>query len=319
MTPSSAPSYAFFGTGGFAAGCLALLAAWRLPSWIVTAPARPSGRGQKATPTPVRALAEQLETLRGIPIIESAHASSDLDVLGCRKQHPVDFSFVIDFGQLIREPLLAWEETIGCLNIHPSLLPLYRGAAPVQRALMNLEQQTGVTVFKLASGMDAGPVLLRRELRIAPDDNTGTLLEKAAALGVGALVEYAAQTPTCRWQFTPQDDALVTVAPKISKDEERLDWHRPAAVLAGQIRALAPKPGAWTTMRGKRLRLLAVHTDDQTPALPPGSLTTCGNAPVVATGEGSLVLEEVQAEGKKLQRASEWWNGLRATSRECLL
>jgi methionyl-tRNA formyltransferase len=232
-----------------------------------------------------------------------------------------DFCFVIDFGQMIREPLLKQGERVGCLNIHPSRLPEYRGAAPVQRALMDCRAKTGVTVFKLAQGMDSGPVLLRREVAIARDDNAETLLKRAAAVGASAFIEYASRQPMDGWAFEAQDGSLATNAPKIRLEEERIDWERSSREISGLIRALAPRPGAWTTVRGRRLRVLAaapVETDAADCA-EPGSL--CGvmeGGVAVQTGEGLVSLREVQPEGKKVQRAPDWWNGLRATRGERL-
>lgn len=314
--------YAFFGSGVFAARCLSLLSLWRAPLWVVTAPPKPAGRGCALRKTPVMELAESFDALRGVPLLTSADASRDDAVLAMKDDCPPDFTFVIDFGQIIREPILAWEEAVGCLNIHPSLLPLYRGAAPVQRALMDGAAETGVTVFKLAAGMDCGPVLLREKIEIRPDDDTGTLLERASEAGTRAFIEYASAAPLAGWRFTPQDDALATRAPKISKEEERVDWSNPAVKIANQIRALRPAPGAWTTIRGKRLRLIEAFPLDppQDNESPPGTLlgATDGH-PVASTGQGLLALARVQMEGKKTTDAAEWWNGLRPVEGEKLL
>ncbi|MDR3355434.1 MAG: methionyl-tRNA formyltransferase, partial [Synergistaceae bacterium] len=178
--------YAFFGSGSFAARCLELLSEWRLPSWIVTSPPAAAGRGGRLSMSPLGRFAAGSGILADVPLFETARASSDAMVLDARESVPVDVVIVTDFGQMIREPLLSYGERVGCVNIHPSLLPEYRGAAPVQRALMDCRRETGVTLFKLASSMDSGPVLLRREIGIGDDDDAGTILERAAVLGVGA-------------------------------------------------------------------------------------------------------------------------------------
>jgi methionyl-tRNA formyltransferase len=226
---------------------------------------------------------------------------------------PVDFVFVIDFGQLIREPLLGAGEPVGCLNIHPSLLPRYRGAAPAQRALMDGVRETGVTIFKLAMGMDSGPVLLRETLAVG-DDDAGSLLERAAVAGVGAFIRYAESTPIAEWRFMPQDDALATAAPKISKEEERIDWSRSAVEILGKIRALSPKPGAWTTLGGKRLRVTRASLSPSRAGASPGRVVLDGSSPSVSTGDGAISLSLVQREGTKVQSAAEWKNGLRGAT-----
>lgn len=322
MRTEGEAAYAFFGSGSFAARCLALLSLWRAPRWIVTAPPKPAGRGGALRKTPVADLANSAESLRGVPVLASADASRDGAVLAMRNNCPPDFTFVVDFGQIIREPILAWDEPIGCLNIHPSLLPLYRGAAPVQRALMDGAGETGVTIFKLSAAMDSGPVLLREKIEIKPDDDAGTLFGRASEAAVRAFIDYASVTPLCAWRFTPQDDALATCAPKISREEERVDWGKPAAEIASLIRALRPAPGAWTTIRGKRLRLIEAFPleSPQENEAPPGTLigVTDGH-PAAATGRGLLALARVQMEGKKTTGAAEWWNGLRPIEGEKLL
>lgn len=321
MTPK-ALKYGYLGSGRFAARCLEILSGlsgWSPPSFIVTAPAKASGRGNKLTPTPVRAFADDSPLLEGVPVVESANASGDDAVLKMLAESKVDFCFVVDFGQIIREPLLQWEAHVGCLNIHPSLLPHYRGAAPVQRALMACEGETGVTIFKLASGMDSGPVLLQRKVAIEESDDSASILERAAIVGVDAFVNHASRVPIDEWIFTPQDDSLATCAPKISRDEERIDWGRSARDVIGTIKGLSPKPGAWTTFRDKRLRILAASLSTADCNGEPGKLTFTGNEIIVSCGNGCVSLSSVQAEGKKIQSAAEWKNGLRAAGEECLI
>jgi methionyl-tRNA formyltransferase len=242
-------------------------------------------------------------------------------VLRLVENFPVDFSFVIDFGQLIREPVLAWDEPVGCLNIHPSALPLYRGAAPVQRALIDGRSETGVTVFKLAAGMDSGPILLREKIGIK-DDDAGRLLDRAAVVGTSAFIKYASEHPIEEWIFEPQDDSLATIAPKIRQDEERIDWGSAAMRICGLVRALSPKPGAWTTVRGRRLKVLDASVLDSSndSGVANGALLgVCEDGVLVSARDNSVLLRTVQMEGKKIQSALEWWNGLRATREEQLL
>jgi methionyl-tRNA formyltransferase len=272
--------------------------------------------------TPVGELVSKWGAGRETPLVETVDASSDGKVLGLKEEFPVDFAFVVDFGQFVREPILSMDTRIGCLNIHPSLLPLYRGAAPIQRVLMDGADVTGVTVFKLDEGMDSGPVLLRERIRIGPDDDFGSLLERAAAAGVGEFIEFARRNPVNGWKFEPQDELLATHAPKISSGEERINWNRPAHEIVSLVRSLSPKPGAWTTLRGKRLlilsaRVLAGHATNAIMA--PGELNLSGKEPCVCAGDGAVALVAVQAEGKKPQSAPSWKNGLRVGAEECLV
>ena len=316
------PRYAFFGSGIFAAECLELLSEWHVPSWIVTSPRKASGRGNKVSPTPVGGMVSRFCSLRGIPLLETASASSDEAVLDMKSKCPVDFSFVIDFGQLIREPLLALEERIGCLNIHPSELPLYRGAAPIQRALMDGASSIGVSIFKLAAQMDAGPVLLGETIQVGPRDDSGSLMSKAAEAGVSAFIRFASANPLDSWIFEDQDESRAAYAPKISAAEERIDWRRSARDIVRLTRALSPKPGAWTTLRGRRLLILSAReascTEGPETCLP-GELRFDKTNSLAGTGDGFVEIVTVQPEGGKPQPASAWKNGLRAGAGECMI
>jgi methionyl-tRNA formyltransferase len=253
-------------------------------------------------------------------MLKSQSVSSDAAVLGLMERFPVCFSFVIDFGQIIKAPLLT-SGRIGCLNIHPSLLPCYRGAAPIQRALMDGVREIGVSAFRLTERMDSGPVLLREKIQVRRGDDAWTLSERAASVGTSAFIACAG-LPVDEWVFEPQDDSLATYAPKIRTGEERIEWGRSADEICGAVRALCPKPGAWTTSRGRRLKVFRAFsvTNAADVSETPGELLGRMGAGVgVASGKGVIVLMEVQAEGKKIQEAAEWLNGLRAESGERLL
>jgi len=313
VTGTNTPRYAYFGTGLFAARCLEILSSWNAPSWAVTSlPAR-SGRGRGLLRTPV---AELASVTLGVPLIETSGASSDAAVLDCLKNSPIDFAFVVDFGQFIKEPILS-AGRIGCLNIHPSLLPRYRGAAPLQRALMDGAAETGVTLFKLEHGIDSGPVLISERVPITPDDDYGSLREKTAVIGAESFIKLASREAPENWKFTPQDSSLATPAPKISRDEERIDWRRPASDIVNLVRALSPKPGAWTTIRGKRLIILSAAISGRRGGAVPGELIP-GAEFSVASGDGLVTLVAVQPDGKKPQSAAAWRNGLRVGAEERL-
>lgn len=313
--------YAFAGTGYFAVKCLETLIRWKTPSFVVTSPPKAAGRGKKISRSPLWEFVSG--AMAEIPLIESPDASEDSRVLGMKRDCRVDFTFVTDFGQFIREPLLSEAERVGCLNIHPSALPLYRGAAPIQRALMDGAVETGVSVFKLSSGMDSGPVLLRERLEIGQEENFTSVRDRAAEAGGRMFAEFAARNPIERWSFVPQSDGDATYARKITADEERIDWNRPAAEIANLVRALSPKPGAWTTLAGRRLTVLAARPgrreNGEKPRAAGGTLCLEKGAPIVACGGGFLELVEVLPEGRKPQPGKSWKNGLRMTSEARLI
>ncbi|MDR0764513.1 MAG: methionyl-tRNA formyltransferase [Synergistaceae bacterium] len=308
--------YAFVGTGYFAVKCLETLARWKAPDFVVTSPPTAAGRGKKISRSPVGEFVSG--AMAAVPLIESPDASGDPRVLGMKRDFGVDFTFVTDFGQFVREPLLSEAERVGCLNIHPSALPLYRGAAPIQRALMDGAERVGVSVFKLSRGMDAGPVLLTEHVEIGPDGNFTSARDRAAETGGRMFAEFAARNPIDSWNFVPQDDAAATYARKITADEERIDWNRTAGEIANLVRALSPRPGAWTTLAGKRLTVLAARpVCGETPRAAAGSLCPGKGAPVVACGGGFLKLITVLPEGRKPQPGESWKNGLRTGAEEC--
>jgi methionyl-tRNA formyltransferase len=304
--------YAFVGTGYFAVKCLETLARWKTPSFAVTSPSGAAGRGKKISRSPVGEFVSG--AMSGVPLIESPDASEDPRVLEMKRGFRVDFMFVTDFGQFIKEPLLSETERVGCLNIHPSALPLYRGAAPIQRALMDGAREIGVSVFKLSRGMDSGPVLLRERIEVGAEENFMSVRDRAAETGGGMFAEFAARNPIDSWNFLPQDDAKATYAHKITADEERIDWKGAAAEIANLVRALSPKPGAWTTLAGRRLTILAARSGrgGGKPGAAAGSLCLGKGAPVAACGDGFVELITVLPEGRKPQPGESWKNGLRA-------
>jgi methionyl-tRNA formyltransferase len=313
--------YAYFGTGAFAARCLELLSEWRMPSWVVTPPFGASrGRNAKVRSPVGELVSGGKGAWRGVPLVESANASSDGAVLELKKNVRVDFTFVVDFGQFIREPLLDESGRIGCLNIHPSGLPCYRGAAPIRRALMDGVSEVGVSIFRLGRGMDSGPVLIQDKLEVGPYEDFGSVSERAAVLGAEAFIGLVSKTPVREWSFLPQDEALATYAPKISPGEERIDWGMTARAISNRVRAFSPRPGAWTTLRGKRLLILSARPIEVKPenGASPGELCLGGGNPLVASYDGLVELITVQPDGKKPLPASAWKNGLRLCSKECL-
>lgn len=302
---NSRPTIGFLGSGSFAARCLSLISARIKPEWVITSAAKPAGRGMQERATPVEAEARKLE----IPFCTTGRISRDEERLAWIKENLPDLLLVIDFGHMIKEPLLSLPP-LGCLNIHPSLLPAYRGSAPVQRAILDGLDATGVTIFRLDAGMDSGPVLARREVSIEPEDDSGTLLEKCAEAGTELLLQYICDISPDSWSLTPQPESGVSYAPKIEKAEAEIDWSKPAAYILNQIRAMYPSPVAYTTIKGKRLKILRARLAPGSGAA--GALAGVeGEMPLIACGDGLLKLETVQPEGKKEQSASDWLRGAR--------
>ena len=223
---------------------------------------------------------------------------------------------MIDFGQKIGEPWLSGPRC-GCINIHPSLLPRYRGAAPVQRALMNGETEAGVSLFRLVEKMDAGPVWLQGRCAVDPEENAGGLLERMAVAGARLFTENVASLLDGTAALTPQDEALATVAAKIGKSEARRDLALGARKLHDLVRALCPVPGAYVTFRGRRVKILETRVARRSDA-ESGELFAEDGRLFLGTPQGALELLPVQPEGKKPMAAGDWGKGLRLEKGETL-
>jgi len=293
----------FCGTGYFAATCLSALDG-KVPIELVitTAPSR-SGRGLKIRPTPVEKKARSL----GVPVIRTADLNRDEVLLRRFHKAPPQVMLVVDFGQMVSEPYLSLDPP-GCLNIHPSLLPAYRGAAPVQRAILNGDSTTGVTLFRLVDKMDAGPIALQEEIPIPRDATAGEMLELLAHRGsqnfLNALELYKKGSLAFRQQ--PHDKA--TFASKIDKRETELSWERDARDVHNVVRAMNPAPGAYIIHRGKRLKIW--RTERVRGEGEPGTIIRLEKGfPVVACREEAVLLREVQREGKSRQLGDAWFRG----------
>ncbi|NNF72751.1 MAG: methionyl-tRNA formyltransferase, partial [Rhodobacteraceae bacterium] len=239
----------FMGTPAFSVPVLdALHAAGHDIVCVYTQPPRPAGRGKKDRPSPVQARAEEL----GLPVrhprsLRNDEAQAEFAALNA------DIGVVVAYGLILPQAILD-APARGCLNIHASLLPRWRGAAPIHRAVLAGDSETGICIMQMDAGLDTGPVLLREATPITPDDTTADVHDRLAAMGAGLTVDALATLDT----LTPeaQPDTGVTYADKIDKAEARIDWSCPATEVDRQIRGLSPFPGAWTTLGGKRLKLL---------------------------------------------------------------
>jgi methionyl-tRNA formyltransferase len=266
---------------------------------VVTQPDRKRGRGGDLVPSPVKRTATEL----GLPVVTPERCKEALDDIAATG---AELGVVVAFGQLIPPSVLAALPS-GYVNVHFSLLPRWRGAAPVERAILAGDAETGVCLMQLEAGLDTGPVYACRTIPITPDDTAGELRRRLADLGTEMLLAEIVAVPDAT--PTPQKGEE-TYAEKLSVEEFAVDWSRPAVELARLVMAGNPKPGAWTTAKGARLKLLRAKAEPASAAdgVEPGTLVGAGR---VATGDGVLVLAEVQPEGKAAMQATAWAAGFR--------
>ena len=292
----------YLGTSDFAATVLRRLAASpHAPALVVTPPDSRQGRGRKVSPPPVAELAKEL----GTDLLQAASVNDEDALARVRAAEP-EALLVCAFGQLIREPLLSLTEI---LNVHPSLLPRWRGAAPIERAIMARDPKTGVCVMRLTAGLDSGPVALRAEVELGGDEDYGALAPRLAALGGDLLVEALDLLADGTLAFTEQDDAAATYAEKIDGAERRLDPAQPAVELAAKVRALTPHIGAYLELEsGERLGVRRASSSAATP-LRAAEVAADEDALLVGTGDGVLRLETVQPAGGKPMSAADYLRG----------
>lgn len=297
----------FMGTPQFAVPSLqAVVEAGHDVVLVVTQPDRPAGRGKKMQAPPVKEEA----LARGLEVAQPA-SMSDPDFQAKLESLQPDAACVVAFGAMLPSPILNLGR-FGCINVHPSLLPEYRGAAPIQRAIMDGRTVTGVTTMFLTEEMDAGDMILQRQAAIEPDDDSGSLHDRLAKVGAQLLVETLAALEQGTAPRIPQDHTLATYAPKIGPDDERLNWQLPASQLHNVIRGLRPRPGAYTYFRGKRLKIWRSHVGEGMYEADPGEIVAVEKTAIhVQTGEGILLLSELQPENSKRQTAEAFCNGHR--------
>jgi methionyl-tRNA formyltransferase len=271
---------------------------------VVTNPPRPAGRGSALTPTPVADAARRLS----LPLDETGTTRGDRFVGQLRTLDP-DVSVVVAYGELLAGAVLDTPR-LGSVNLHFSLLPRWRGASPVQHAILEGDAVTGITVMRMDEGMDTGPVLARREERIRSDDDTGSLGARLARIGAEAVADVLPGLADGSVTSTPQA-GTVTRAPKLGPADRIVDWTRPADAVVRRVRAFAPDPGANTTFRGNDLKLLrakATELDDDAAGKIVG---VDREGVVVATGDGGVRLLEVAAPGRRRMAAADWARGVR--------
>ena len=272
---------------------------------VVTRPDAPQGRSKRPVPCPVADLARA----RGIEVLKPVRPSEPEFVARLADLAP-DACPVIAYGALIPQRVLE-VPPLGWLNVHYSLLPRWRGAAPVQRAIMAGDEVTGVSVFSLVPAMDAGPVFATEQVRVSADETAGELLERLTPVGARMLVQVLDELALGNARAVEQPPEPITVAPKLTVEEARIDWSRDATELARLVRACNPSPMAWSTWADERFRILKARPVADDSGLRPGELLPDKRAPRVGTGAGSLELVEVQPQGRRMMPAHAWVNGLR--------
>jgi methionyl-tRNA formyltransferase len=305
----------FFGTAEFAVPSLeALLAAGHTVLAVVTQPDKPQGRGRQLAASPVKMAAER----HGLPVLQPRRVRAESFIAKIRDMAP-DVLAVAAFGQIVPQALLDVPR-IAPINVHGSLLPAYRGAAPIQRAIMAGETETGVTTMWMDATLDTGDMLLAGVEPIAPEDTAGSLTPRLAELGADLLLRTLDGLAGGTLPRRKQDDALATLAPPIRPEDSLIRWDEPAAAIANRIRGVSPRPGAYAAIKGKRVKLWAatVAGSENRAAAPdaaPGTILALSKTPpgvvVAASANTAALLVEAQPDNGRRMPAADWARGLR--------
>jgi methionyl-tRNA formyltransferase len=301
----------FAGTPRFATPTLeSLVDAGHHVSLVVTQPDKPRGRGMELTASPVK----QCALDRNLPVIQPEKIKLNPELQSQLAALAPDAIIVVGYGRIIPQWMIGLPR-FGNLNLHASLLPRYRGAAPIQWAIAEGEQVTGVTIMRIDAGLDTGDILTQRDLPIAPDDTAETLAPKLATLGATLMVETLRDLAEDKIHPIPQDHSRATLAPILTKDDGRIDFHRTATQIRNRLRGFQPWPGAFTAFRGKNLHIWSAQVVPSEPVpenLSPGELAVVDSLLLVGCGESTaLELLELQLEGKKRMTARDFANGYR--------
>ena len=295
----------FWGTPDFATPALrALTGEGHDVVAVVTQPDRPKGRSRSTlVPSPVKAIA----LTEGIPILQPDRTRGEEFIATLRGFDP-DLGVVVAYGHILSQEIIDLPK-LGTVNIHASLLPRWRGAAPIQAAILAGDDATGISIMRMVLGLDAGPVLLEERTLIGPDETAGELTERLAAMGAEGLIEALALLEFGELPEKPQDGSLATYAPKIERAQARLDFTASATVVARAIRAYDPKPGAWGIVRGGEVRLFGVRIlPDRRGA--PGEVLEIGEmGMIIACGSGGIAVENVHPAGKRRLASLDWAQG----------
>jgi methionyl-tRNA formyltransferase len=293
----------FFGTPEFAVASLRALLRERFPvAGVVTQPDKPQGRSRSTLVAPP---VKEIALAAGVPVLQPVRPVGDLFLASLRRLE-FDLAVVVAYGHILRREVLTLPPR-GMYNVHASLLPRYRGAAPIPHAILAGEAETGVSIMQMDEGLDSGPVLHRATTPIRPGETAGALTARLADLGAIALIEALSLISAGLARPQPQDPALVTYAPKIDREDARLDWTQGAEGLARQVRAFDPSPGAWATLDAAPIKLFGPAPAAGAGA--PGTVLSADQQLVIACGDGALALQEVQPAGRNRMSAEAWVRG----------
>lgn len=296
----------FMGTPYFAVPSLdALAVAGHQLVGVFSQPDKPKNRGMKLQPTPVKVCAERL----GVPVFQPTKLRDGTALETIRQLDP-DLIVVAAYGRILPQEILDYPR-LGCINVHSSLLPKYRGAAPIHWAILNGEKETGVTIMHMALALDAGDIIRQRATPIDPDETVEDLHDRLAQLGAELLVETVAQLADGTATRTPQEESQVTLAPMLSRALSPMDWTRPARALHDQVRGLIPWPAAVTELGGVRCKILATTVLDETTGKAPGSVVAADKTGLkLACGDGRVLrIDRLQADGGKRLAAADYLRG----------
>lgn len=298
----------FFGTGDYAALVVDRLLRSDLDmTAVVTLPDRTRGRGGREMSSPVKVVAAENERGCQIHTPEDPNCPSFLSVMASKAP---DLAIVADYGRMLSDELLSVPSRY-CINLHASLLPRWRGASPVNRAIIAGDEKTGNTVIRMTSKMDAGPVMLKEELAISSSEDATQLSRRLALSGAELLIEAARLISEGKESFTPQREEDATYAPKLTKAEGFIDWNEPAETILRKIRGLKPWPGTYTFLEGRRLNILKAAFKGSKSEGRPGQIARSGGM-VVSCGSGVIEVEEIQPAGKSSMRGADFLRGLRS-------
>jgi methionyl-tRNA formyltransferase len=296
----------FFGSPAFAVPALDALHAIADVAAAVCQPDKPAGRGLEPTAPAVKTRAIAL----GVPVVQPTKLRTGEFAAWARAQN-VDVALVVAYGRILPRDVLD-APRLGCVNVHASLLPRYRGAAPITWAVVHGETTTGVTLMQLDEGMDTGPTFARVTTPIGPDETAGQVGERLAHLGADAVTRWLPLYIAGSCVLEAQDHTAATIAPMLSKENGRIDWAKPAQAVHDHVRGMSPWPGAFTTARGRTLKVHATRVvDAEAPSVPPGQVVVADKSRVlVACGDrGCLELVKVQPEGRRVVLATDWLAG----------
>jgi len=295
---------AFMGSPEFAVPCLRAVAAAHEVVVVVSQPDKPAGRGGELRAPAVKVAAQEL----GLPIIQPKSARNG-ELAQALRDARVDVAIVVAYGKILPKDVLE-APPLGCINVHGSLLPKYRGAAPVQWAVIDGEAETGVSIMQLDEGMDTGPVWAERRVAIGPEETSGELLARLAPIGAAALIEALPVIASGTGRPVAQDHARATHAKMLDKTDGAIDWAQPARAIAARIRGVDPWPGAYATLRGQPIKLFRAIVTERAAEAGAGTVLAIDREGVhVACTGGVVAIREVQAAGKKRMAAQAFASG----------